>query len=336
MSRSKTKPLLLVLVGILALAALLWTGAWIWLAGRLHDQVEAWIADRRADGWIIQHGETRRSGYPFEVRLVLPEPNMAHPNGASWAGPALAVSSGVLHPGRLLISAPGHHALRLPNGRQGYLAGQFDAGRLLVGVDLGLKGWRGMDWDLAAITAEGWSMGRLTGQLQPLPAGPLALAAQAQDVVLPVPPGAPLPKQLDDASLRAQLTQAGLLTALDPLVLDSWRQAGGVIELERLHLRWDDLSLTADGTAALDRDLQPVFASTATLRGFHEALDRLVQGGVLGREEADMAKLVLGLMARTPPEGGPPEITVPVTLQDRLLTLGTFPLFEMPEIRWGE
>ena len=45
------------------------------------------------------------------------------------------------------------------------------------------------------------------------------------------------------------------------------------------------------------------------------------------------AGAVLGLMARPQPSG-PPVVEVPLSLQDRTLSLGRIPLLRLPELVW--
>ena len=42
-----------------------------------------------------------------------------------------------------------------------------------------------------------------------------------------------------------------------PAALETWRAAGGVIEIERFALDWQGVGLLASGTVALDERLQP-------------------------------------------------------------------------------
>jgi hypothetical protein len=90
----------------------------------------------------------------------------------------------------------------------------------------------------------------------------------------------------------------------------------------------------ATGTVALDGRMQPVGAFTARIQGFFEAVEALRARGLIRGRDASMAKLVLGAMARPAPGGGPPVLSLPVTLQDRVLYAGPVALVRLPELRW--
>ena len=113
-----------------------------------------------------------------------------------------------------------------------------------------------------------------------------------------------------------------------------WRDDGGTVELERLVLEWGPLELEASGTLALDPAMQPIGSLTAEIRGYAETLDALVQAGAAPPRDAAIAKVVLNLLAKTPPDGGPPVLTVPLTAQDGRLFVGPVALLELPPIEW--
>jgi len=140
---------------------------------------------------------------------------------------------------------------------------------------------------------------------------------------------------------RAMLT-ATLMGAVPPTppggsppeALARWRDDGGTVEIQRLALGWGPLSVTADGTLALDEGLQPQAALSAHVTGYGETVDALLRAGMVKPRAAFIAKLALGAMAKTPANGGPPEIAVPVTIQDGKLYVGPAALLVMPRIDW--
>ncbi|MEQ9449282.1 MAG: DUF2125 domain-containing protein, partial [Rhodospirillaceae bacterium] len=118
--------------------------------------------------------------------------------------------------------------------------------------------------------------------------------------------------------------------------LEAWQADAGTLEVDALNLEWAPLSLMASGTMALDGSLQPVGAFNARFQGFFHALDALAEQGVVRSRDASMARVVLGLLTRTPPHGGPPELSLPMTLQDGKLFAGPVELMSVPTLRWPE
>lgn len=109
---------------------------------------------------------------------------------------------------------------------------------------------------------------------------------------------------------------------------------GGSLAIERLALGWGPLGLSASATIALDAQLQPMGTATARVLGYSEALDSLAAQNVITRRTATAAKAVLALIARTPEGGQTPEVEVPLTLQDRVLSMRQIPLARIPPLVW--
>jgi Uncharacterized protein conserved in bacteria (DUF2125) len=63
-------------------------------------------------------------------------------------------------------------------------------------------------------------------------------------------------------------------------------------------------------------------------------LDAAAAAGLLAPGPAAMARTALRLLERRPAGGGPPELEVPLTLEDRTLVLARFPLLRLPAWGW--
>ena len=74
--------------------------------------------------------------------------------------------------------------------------------------------------------------------------------------------------------------------------------------------------------------------ANARLVGYAEALDALATNGVITRRTGTAAKAVLALIARKEEEGVPAEVEVPLTLQDRTLSMRQLPLLRLPTLVW--
>ena len=144
---------------------------------------------------------------------------------------------------------------------------------------------------------------------------------------------APLAHTIPKLDLTAELDGTlarGTLTH----VLESWRDAGGDVELRAIAVDWPPLSLNGSGTLALDKALQPMGAFTAKCRGFLETLDALVKSGHVQENEAAVVRGLLVLMAKTSTPDAAPEIDLSVTVQDRKVTAGPVTFMELPTIDW--
>ena len=115
--------------------------------------------------------------------------------------------------------------------------------------------------------------------------------------------------------------------------LAAWRDDGGTVELEQGTLRWNSLAASANGTLALDQTLQPMGALTATIENQNAVIDAAVAGGTMRAQDANLAKVLLGLMAK-PGADGKQQLTLPVTLQNRRLYLGPAQIAVLPVVTW--
>ena len=114
----------------------------------------------------------------------------------------------------------------------------------------------------------------------------------------------------------------------------AWRDGGGRMVLRRLALGWGPLGLSGSATMTLDEQMQPDGSATAQLVGYDAALDALAASGAMPQRAAVVAKGVLGILAKPPEGGGAPRVELPVTLRDRTLTAGRFPLLRLPDLVW--
>jgi hypothetical protein len=159
------------------------------------------------------------------------------------------------------------------------------------------------------------------------------LSGSMSDLSLPWLKASPLGAKVERLSLKARLI-GNIKSSTLVQSLEDWRDKGGTIELKNLILRHGPLKMNTKGTLALDENLQPVGALTAHLEGFFEIIDALKRLGVVKARDAITAKIVMGVLSRTPAGGGPAVLNLALTAQDRFLYLGPVRLLELPAINW--
>jgi hypothetical protein len=113
----------------------------------------------------------------------------------------------------------------------------------------------------------------------------------------------------------------------------AWRDAGGTVELDNLHLDWGGVGANASGTIALDRELQPVGGFSGAIAGYDKILIGLVQSGRMRAADAGLARLALAMLAKAGPDGRP-EIKTAFTIQNGEMFLGPAKLGKAPHIAW--
>jgi hypothetical protein len=325
---------------------------WRWTERRLAEGTAAWFAERRAAGWTARAGTAAASGWPLAATLTLPnvsleggEPDI--PGGVAWAAERAILRISLLNPRMLSIDAEGMQSLRI-----GHVpAVPYTADRLQATLPLGpapvphsaevlaTNIRAGMPPTKDKDAARGLTIGLLRAHLEwrfAAPQGEPALGFAVACESVGLPPGVRWP-------LGSRVSSVSVEGALDGPVprnpglaqrASGWRDGGGTLAIDRLALGWGPLGLSASATMALDEQLQPMGTANARLVGYAEALDVLAANGVITRRAGAAAQAVLALIARSEEEGGPAEVEVPLTLQDRTLSMRQIPLLRMPMLVW--
>ncbi|MGQ9369920.1 DUF2125 domain-containing protein [Azospirillum sp. ST 5-10] len=329
-------------LALLLLAAAGYAGWWWLIARSVEDGVAAWAQMQRAHGLTVAYEGLSVEGFPLAVRAVARAPSMTG-SGLTWHGDALVAEAPPWDYRRIALTLPGAQRLRLdgtggppvdvtaPDGGRGTLF-LGPAGQPLE-VRLRFEG-------LTAATAgagRAASIGGLDLVLaQPAvpPAGHAETGLSATVAVDALRPPTLADHPLGPVIERAQadLRVQGPLPRPEPASLTAWSRAGGTVELDRLALDWGPLKVAANGTLALDRDLQPQAAMTAEVRGAQEVLAAVRD--VIGDSQVRMAQLILGMLSRPAADTGEPVVAAPVTIQDRALFVGPLKVASLPAIRW--
>lgn len=319
--------------------------AWNWATRQLLLGYADWVAGSRVQGWTVSSSSPETGGWPVAARLtvsnVFVNGGQADiPGGLAWSADRVTLGVELVHPHTLTITPEGLQRLRLsalpdiPYTADrltmnlpldpGAHAADIDAGNLRAGLPGGAAG--------TGVTVA--SLG-LTLQWAPMAqrnAAALSARLQAQDIGLPAGSTWSLGPRIASLTLDAALD--GPLPQMPGLAARAaaWRDAGGVMPVQSFTLRYGPLGLSASGTLALDTALQPTGTGTVRAVGLPATLDALAQSGALSPAAATAARAVLALMTHPPEGGGPAEVDVPVTLQDRTLSMGQIPLARVPEL----
>ena len=328
---------------------------WWSAAGEMRDGVAAWIEDRRAAGWTISHGKLMTGGYPLQVSADIDNPDIAGPGKPAkwrWQGDLLRLTVELMNPREILFSSAGAHRVHTNHG------GRQEIVEAVVASAKG-KGRPGRDGtteaivlDLDAVEAkrkgapETLRIGRLgmtlfipqrSGETAAMPAdrepaGPF-VSVSAEKILLPKEARYPLGRTIGKAAIEAKLIGDPAFGATPSQTLAAWRDAGGTLEVRSLDLVWGKFDLSGEGTVALDNALQPIVAMTARIKGYRETVDALVDTGWVQGRDAFATKMVLGVVARATP-GGKSQLTVPLSLQQGVLSAGPARLLRVPAIDW--
>jgi len=340
---------LLVVVPLLLLAILVaaYVGYWFILAHIVATDLAAWRAERQAEGYLVSYDEPAgASGFPQTVQIELRRPVIIGPDARwRWQGPDTQLQVLPWAPFHLVFTAPGHHQLDLAGDRPQQL--RLDTPAAELDVDLKTDG---LAKNLAVILHQAVAAGSRLAETH-LASGSVAihfadkpavdpshrsldLTLDANGLELPADVEAPLGRNLDRLHVAAEVM--GPIPPGPPHeALPAWRNAGGDIEIREADAVWGPLRVRANGTLALDAAMQPEAAGTLHVAGLGEALDRLGAAGLIEPGPVQLVKLMFGALAKQAEGGGPPEVQLPLTIQDGRLYTGPIKLARLRPLDWS-
>jgi hypothetical protein len=332
-----------------AVIVILYVLIWFVMASQLRQGVEEWVEQRRADGQTVRYSRLEMGGFPFLLRAIVEGPAMGMENAAApwaWEGSRAVVSMRPWNPWRVEVDLAGTHKVGLGGGAT------YDGAAGELTVDLALGG----DWpERIGLTVRALAFAR-SGGATALKIGRATVEARHHDFPDDEPPdhqtrvlevslksqGLRVPSELGlplGRNISALNLEAALLGATPPgTLLESlakWRDGGGTVEVGHLSLDYGPLVLRGNGTLALDAAMQPIGSFTAKIQGFFETINVLRRKGLVRSRDAVTAKLVLGILAKKPPGGGPATFSLPLTLQNQTLYAGPVSIATVPPIEWS-
>lgn len=339
----------LVITALLAVMAGGYTVYWFAMADKMRVAADDWRDQQAARGLDVAWESFRISGFPLWMRADVTGARLGRPADAApwrWEVATAVARARPWDFRHVTVDLAGDHALALTvDGRAQTFAG---AAETMIGV-LDIDG--GGEWslqadiaDLALAEAEGGdSVGVANASLnlrrvprsEPGHLDPTwFLTLDGADIRLPDRLPLVLGPRIANVSVDARLLGT-LPTGPAEASLAAWRDAGGTVEATRLDGEWGPLTLGGDGTVALDGGLQPIGSFTVKVQGFFALLDMLRRQGLIDGSVATTATVVLGALARRPEGGGPPTLSLPVSIQAQTVYAGPVAIARIPDVRWG-
>jgi len=261
---------LMICATLLAVAGA-YTAYWFVVAGRIKAGVVDWAQSQRADKIEVSWQRVQVSGFPTAFRVDLGATVLR--DGSVKPSPEfhIPVLSGKARPWDLA-----DWRLAAPKGFTGDLAPPGAGAMVSLAVHTA-------DGVVSIEGGGGWKLW-LAMQGLTVDAGARAQIGLARTTFI-APPRSPQRDSASGAVLAVDASRIKLAAAVGPLgdtidELDfsatvkgnfsggkladaaaAWRDAGGTVELDHLHLNWGSLGATATGTIALDQELQPIGVS---------------------------------------------------------------------------
>lgn len=326
------------LLTLTLLVALGWSGYWFIGASGSQTALEAWVDDRRSDGWVADYDALEVAGFPNRFDATFTDLNLADPEtGLAWQAPFFQILALSYQPNNVIAIWPSDQIIATPQGTYGIKSDDMRA-------SLALQPNTQLALERTTITAEKLS---ITATNPPETAGVEALTLAAERVegtdttyrlglsansVAPtapwlrmVDPKGSLPKTLQ--TLNADLTVT-FDKPWDRAAIEVARPQPRKIDLRLAQARWGQLDLQLAGEVDVDNSGLPQGQITVKAENWREILELAVASGAIPEGLAGTLEDALGLLAGL--SGSSKTLDIPLDFRNGRMLLGPVPIGPAP------
>jgi hypothetical protein len=305
-----------------------------WLEGRITMATEKLIQN----GYAISYSSVKFSGTPLSIKATFKNPHIKDPQGhVDWQGQEIAITMRPWTFYTLHCDFPGDQKLVIP---------QYDS--LPLGT-LHLEGASGV----VHLNSKGrldnltFTVDHLSSDLEdkPRPISLKDLSLNMSNITdllnlkLSLSTQLANIEKLFNKSPNSHPFTVNFVADLSgfkpefpfPKSLTEWRDGGGVLEVRLLKIDWPPILAEIEGTLTLDEGMYPLGSFSSRISGYREAVTNMVELGWIKRKKATVALFMLDLFASTN-EKGEKHLKAPITLQNKVLSIGPAPLLKLKPI----
>lgn len=341
-SRRSRPRFVIVLVALVVLLAVAWSGAWVYAANRAEREIDAWVDREARLGRVWSCGERRLGGFPFRFELTCQAPTLetkggdpvrvtaasAHAVAQVWAPnhivaefvPPARVEEGTTH--RAYTATWG----LLQMSGVGDLGGQPQRFSLLAHDARVEEPADGSGRALLSARLAEFHVRRVPGAAGPDGLDYAAGITGGESAVLAAAGSAgPV-----DVALQGLVTAAADLRPMPlPQRLKAWAAAGGTARLDRLTVTTPQMAASARGDLSLD----PLGRLNGTLdlgfAGLNDLVKQLDRAGVIPRELSPVVG-ALAMVGKPAMVEGRQGVNFALSFKSGTLRLGGFPVGMVP------
>ncbi len=297
--------------------------------------IEIMVSDLRKRGFTVSYSSVEVKGNPLFLKIIFQNPHIKDPKGLlEWEGQEVDI---VMNPWQfytLTCTFPGDHKIFLPQNTPiplGFL--QLEGAKGII--TLSSQGFL----EEAVLTTE-----RILSFLntQPQPVFLQDLLIKVENLVdlshlkmsfatyiinlestLNIKPfDHPLAFTFE-ANLSGDQSKNSF-----PKSLAEWRDRGGIVEVRSLKLIWPPINIEAEGTLTLDKSMYPLGSFSSRVVGYQNVLSYMIELGWVKKKKAAAALFIFDLFS-VPDATGTKRLTIPITLQNKTLSIGPAPLLKL-------
>lgn len=330
------RKLLILLILLLLVGG--YTAGWFYLGHQLEGRVEKLVTDWRQKGWDVEYQEMRLTGFPFALTLVLKRPELSYKGILkTWVEGEMRFGAALWRPTQIKSWSAGKHHITLSLLEDDVIVAQgegFSASffTLIQGTfqfsydQLELRNSQNLLATLGGLEVN--AQHREQAEVQD---SFLNVQVSLQDLTLPALSAFPFGDTLQQLQLSTSLSGDIEGETLRDRI-NSWYESDGTLEVAQLKLHWGPLEMVADGTTAVDENLQPMAAFSARVGGLDETLDAFVKAGWVEKKVARLVRLGLGFLAES--DASSTRHQLPLTVQAGRLFIGPVSIAKVPRVSW--
>jgi len=331
-----------VILAIVALGALGWTGWWFAVASAKEAAITAWLDERRASGWVAEASAIDVEGFPYRVDTTVRGLELANPDaGWAWSAPQFQFLTLAYQPNHLIAIWPDAQTIATVFGATD-VRSETMRGSLVVEPDTRLTLRRtaieivGLGLTLPVGGVIGIESAMLTTRQAEGPAAaPFAheMAFTAETLSLPddllrgVDPTGVLSPVIETARFDVLATFDG---PWDRPAIEGVPPALDALEIRDMTLTWGSLDLRGKGALTAGADGYAVGRIDLRARNWREMIDLAERAGAVSSGVAGTMRGGLGLLARLAGDGE--TLEAPLDFADGRVFLGPVPIGRAPRM----
>ncbi len=327
------------LLGVLVVASLGWSGYWWVGATAKKTAIQAWLDRPEATA-----ADVRVTGFPNRFDTVMTDLALVDPQtGWRWSTPSLRIYALSYQPNKVIATLAPRQTLDGMGQSLSIASDRMAASlHLFAGPALALRETIVETRALRVTSDQGWAVGLSSGQLAlravPAPDAPensYEIDVRAADLTLPEPvrrqldPTAALPATIGPVHARATPV---LDKPLDRHAGDGAPPALRSIDIDRVALTWGPLTITASGALIADSLGRADGSLSVEAENWPAMLVLAENAGAIGAAEAQTLRRALTAAALT--TGDAARLKIRLNFSGGRTRLGPIPIGPAPQIRY--
>jgi len=320
-------------------AATAWAIYWVIGATASQKATEAWLAERRSEGWQVEYSDLSVRGFPNRFDTTLTDILLTDPEtGLSWQAPFFQFFALSYQPNHLIAAWPNTQTLSTPFQKITIETQEMTASlKVKPDTQLSLDSATMVVAGARLSSSAGWQAGadrvnaairETVGKDQTYDIGFQADTVSPGDALRDwLDAGGTLPDTIEAARLDLE---AALSRPLDIRVIEQNRPDITALNIKETSGTWGSLRLRMAGALDIDAQGQPTGEIALNARNWREMLALAVNAGAIPAEAASAAELGLGFLAAL--SGAENSLDAPLSFKGGRTYLGPIPIGPAPTL----